>query len=103
MAAPEIRESLSWVPLKITPTFCGEELSKATGFFYRHSERSFLITNYHVVSGINPITGKILESNGRVPDTLILGVPSSETQGPGPKKIQWKWRQLPLYTESDNP
>lgn len=103
MTVPQIREALSWVPLKLKTSANGHELSVATGFFYQHNGRSFLITNFHVVSGVNPNTGPILHSAGAVPDTLTLGVATSETQSAGPKIVQWNWRQLPLYTEGDEP
>jgi hypothetical protein len=32
-------------------------LTPATGFFYRYGEDISLITNWHVLSGTNPITG----------------------------------------------
>lgn len=103
MTIPRIRESLSWVPLKLKPAANGQELSIATGFFYQHKGRSFLITNYHVVSGVNPNTGAILDPNGIVPDTLILGVPTPGPHSSGPLSVRWIWRELRLYTEGDEP
>ena len=73
MTVPQIREALSWVPLKLKPSANGRDLSIATGFFYQHNDRSFLITNYHVVRGVDPNTGTILDSKGAIPDTLTLG------------------------------
>src|SRR5687768_2580387 len=101
MTVPQIREALSWVPLKLKTSANGHELSVATGFFYEHNGRSFLITNFHVVSGVNPNTGTILHPTGAVPDTLTLGVATSETQLTGAAMVRWTWKQLPLYTEGD--
>ncbi len=103
MNVVQIREVLSWVPLKLKTSTNGQEVSVATGFFYRHNGRSFLITNFHVVSGRNPTTGAILHPHGIVPDTLILAVATSTAQHTSPQMLQWTWRQLPLYTEGDSP
>lgn len=101
MHIPQIREALSWVPLKLETSANGQELSIATGFFYQHNGRSFLITNFHVVSGCDPNTGFILHPPGIVPDTLILYVATSTTQQASPRMVQWKRKQLSLYTEGD--
>ena len=89
--------------MKLKTSAHGQELSIATGFFYQHKGRSFLITNYHVVSCRHPNTGAVLNHQGIVPDTLILGVVTSVTPSAGSQMVQWKWRQLPLYLEGDNP
>ena len=94
----EIREALSWVPLKLKTSANGHELSIATGFFYQHNGRSFLITNFHVVSGTNPNTGAILHSGGAIPDSITLGVASKERNTAGAEGVRWRWRQLALYT-----
>ena len=103
MTVPQIREALSWVPLKLKPSANGRDLSIATGFFYQHNDRSFLITNYHVVRGVDPNTGTILDSKGAIPDTLTLGVATSDKRLAGPKLVRWKWILLPLYTGGDEP
>jgi hypothetical protein len=93
---PEVREGLSWVPLKLKPSLNGQQLSVATGFFYEHHERSFLITNYHVVSGRHPDTGTCLDPMAHCPDALVLGVP--ERPDKDAQVVQWRWRTLQLYT-----
>lgn len=50
--------SLRSVPLRI---LCNNEhLADATGFFWTESDKTFLITNWHVVTGRHPDTGKAL-------------------------------------------
>lgn len=44
--------------------------STASGFLYKHQGRIFLITNWHNVSGVNPITGKLLSDHGGIPDVF---------------------------------
>jgi hypothetical protein len=102
MTHPQIRETLSWVPIMLKPSTNGQELSVATGFFYQHKDRSFLVTNWHVVSGIDPNTSRILDSNLRVPDTLIFGIATSESHSPGVNRLRWSWKQLPLYNKSND-
>jgi hypothetical protein len=51
-------------------------ISKATCFFYRNkkTEEIFLITNWHVVTGRNPQTGQMIDSNGAIPSYLKLNL-----------------------------
>ncbi|MEP7452797.1 hypothetical protein [Phyllobacterium sp. SB3] len=42
-------------------------VSTASGFFWLHGSRSFLITNWHVLSGRNPFTNDPMSSSGFVP------------------------------------
>jgi hypothetical protein len=89
--------------LKLKPSWNGKELSVATGFFYQHNGRSFLITNYHVVSGRHPDSGTVLDPSGLCPDSLVLGVAtdSGVHEQSGAQILQWKWRTLSLYTHDD--
>ena len=43
-----------------------------TAFFYRFNALSYLITNWHNVTGVNPETGKSLHSKGLIPNILRL-------------------------------
>ncbi len=94
---------MSWVPLKLKPSRGGNQLSVATGFFYEHNGRSFLITNYHVVSGRHPETGKALHSKELCPDSIVLGVATvgDHHGSPGAQLVQWKWLTLPLFTAGE--
>ncbi len=104
MQIPQIREDLSWVPLKLKTSANGQELSIATGFVFLHDGRSFLITNFHVVSGKNPNTNILLDPNELVPDTLTVGIASrlAGIQQPGQKLIRWNWVSFDLYSEGDH-
>ncbi len=46
-------------------------LSSATGFVYFHDSKFYFITNYHNVSGKNPVTGTYISNKAGVPDVLI--------------------------------
>jgi hypothetical protein len=102
MHIPRIRELLSWVPLKLKPSVNGNELSVATGFFYEHNGRSFLITNYHVVSGRHPETGAVLHPSGSCPDSIVLAVATdSGKHEQSGAQIQWKRWTLSLLAEDE--
>lgn len=49
----------------------GNEPRQATGFFWRRGDKVFLITNWHVVTGINMMDGKPI-GNGWVPERIEL-------------------------------
>jgi len=47
---------------------CGQ----ATGFFYRHDEKLYLVTNWHVVTGVDPNTLQRLDESGPLPEVLTF-------------------------------
>lgn len=46
-------------------------IGAASGFFWL-SDRPYLITNWHVISGRNPFTGEVLSKNGFIPSRLVF-------------------------------
>lgn len=59
-------------------------LSNASGFLWLHGSRRFLVTNWHVLSGRNALTGKPMRKDAGIPDSLKFfsyrrhGIPSPE-------------------------
>ncbi|WP_194456413.1 hypothetical protein [Bradyrhizobium sp. CCBAU 53421] len=49
----------------------GDMPRQATGFFWRRSEKVFLITNWHVVTGLNMMDGTAI-GNHWVPERIVL-------------------------------
>ena len=49
-------------------------LSVGTCFFWQLGGEAYLVTNWHNLSGINPLTGRHLSSNGGEPDRVSFGV-----------------------------
>jgi hypothetical protein len=41
-----------------------------TGFFYKSDNETFLVTNWHNVTGVHPVTGKALHPQGLLPNLL---------------------------------
>jgi hypothetical protein len=61
-------ETLAVVKLELF--FHDVHLSSATGFIYRYADNYVLVTNLHVLIGINPNTGEIIDRRGFVPNKL---------------------------------
>ena len=97
----KIKEKLNWVPFKIELKFNEISLGIGTAFFYLHSANSYLITNWHNVTGRHPETGKIQHSELAVPNKLILRIPidySNENEGSvNQTVVGWVSKELNLY------
>lgn len=53
--------------------FCKDKLlGTATGFAVRHADKSYLVTNWHVVAGKDPETGRLLSGTGAIPDEVRI-------------------------------
>jgi len=47
-------------------------LGVSTGFFYRKNKQDYLVTNWHVLTGKNPITGKHLSNSAGEPNRINI-------------------------------
>ena len=68
-----IRSTYSQCPFKIDVYGVADEtkpLSTATAFYYCYDSEWFLITNWHVVTGRNFLTRKLLDSQGAEPSDI---------------------------------
>ena len=65
---PIDRYSVSSVPLRLTVG--NVALGKGTGFFYERNGSTFIVSNWHVLSGRNPIDGQPTNRNGAIPTNL---------------------------------
>ena len=70
-------------------------LSKATASIYFQNGRYYLVTNWHVLSGRNPITFKVLDKNCALPEAIRVYFPKDGKIGCS-KKIDF-----PLKNEED--
>lgn len=89
-------DTLSLVAVRAESAFQDTRLGYATCFFYRRGDRTYLVTNWHVVSGRHPETGLVLHSMGAIPDCLILRVPEVSVRD-GARLRASRDRVLPLY------
>lgn len=62
--------SLAAVSLELR--FESQTLSSGTAFFWKKDGRLFLVTNWHVLTGMNPFTGQPISEHGGQPDHLIV-------------------------------
>jgi hypothetical protein len=81
--------------------FQAVELSSGTAFFWRSGEATYLITNWHNLSGRNPLSGQPMAPSAAIPDQIAFVV--FERVGPddgqGFYEMRGKLISCPLYDE----
>ncbi|WOH66166.1 trypsin-like peptidase domain-containing protein [Bradyrhizobium sp. BWA-3-5] len=87
----------------------GNEPRQATGFFWRMGSKVFLITNWHVVTGINMMDGKPI-GNGWVPERIELSYFERQVENnpsiPSAPRTRTGFAptvNVPLYEDFHNP
>lgn len=68
MTEQTIRSEMSPCPFQILQLDSEGLLGAGTGFFYEHEGQSFLITNWHVITGISPSEKTAMNQHGRTPE-----------------------------------
>ena len=66
-----IQEKMSWVPFQIELMYEKENLGIGTAFAYQLNNQTYLITNWHNVSGRHPETLKAIHKDLALPNKLI--------------------------------
>lgn len=89
------RPSVASLPLE--PRARGAVLGTATCFVVQHEDRSYAITNWHVVTGRRPDNGALLSLTGAVPDEL--GIVHNKADALG----SWVSKTEKLYGDDGNP
>lgn len=84
-------------------------LASATGFLYKYEEDVYLITNWHNMSGKNPISRTPLSKHGGIPDTIETLLMPKGFEGYRPNyslslyfdedKTEPKWLVHPVHRE----
>lgn len=54
--------------------FGSQTLATGTSFMWRNTDKLYLVTNWHNLSGVNPVTGKNMSCNGGRPDRIEFSV-----------------------------
>ena len=67
--------------------------STATGFIYERHNKPYLITNWHVVTGKDPLTNKNLDDYGGLPDIICTFFRDKIQKGTTLKEL------IPLYSD----
>lgn len=78
------------IALKLEETNC--ILAYGTAFIYEFNEKNYLITNWHNVTGINPVTKKNLGKHGGIPDLLEFKLLIQQSP-----HLKWKSFSINLY------
>jgi hypothetical protein len=102
-------DPLSRIPILLEIGKDEKRLSTATGFFVADASRaSYLITNWHVVSGLHPDTRLPLAVGGAHPDVLAIWLEVSSGNGWEPLRLKLRddlgrplWREHPNGTSID--
>jgi hypothetical protein len=96
-----IKEKASFVPIKLEAFFNDTHLSTGTGFFYAYKNDSYLITNWHIVSGRNPMNEQPLSKSGGIPNNLHLKIPHGKKVTDSQFVIRWKEITVNLYNDDE--
>lgn len=77
-------------------------LSTGTCFFVKREDRTFLVTNWHIVSGCNADTKEILNQYGAIPNILRIFVPRDNGDGSA-QYDDASYIDINLYNEDNEP
>jgi hypothetical protein len=80
----------------------GESLvpgATGTAFFYKANDITFLITNWHNVTGIDPLTGKALHTKGLLPN--LLRIHYKQWGDAAKTALRSQFYDLPLYADNN--
>lgn len=86
--------SYTSVPISMYFDETKQKLASGTGFIYERNFKLYLITNWHNVTGLNPITKKNVGDHAGIPDVLVLTL---QTQ----KEPFIKWGHFPINLYDD--
>jgi hypothetical protein len=103
-------DSLSLTACFIALKGVGDAERQATGFFWRRADKVFLITNWHVVTGLNMMSGKPV-GNGWCPEKLmvqyftktILADSTAAVMGPNTRTAECPTLEISLYENFHRP
>lgn len=90
-------DPLSLTSILIEPYFNETKLGSATGFIIQKKTQQYLVTNWHVLTGIDPLTGTPMHAQGGLPNFLMIW---HHIKSIHDNTIDWFSIKVPLY-ESD--
>lgn len=89
--------TLSFSSLYLETMFGNTRLAIATGFPWEHEGNIFLVTNFHVVSGLHPETGQPIDPHGTTPDSMRVWLHQRDDLG------RWESHTLELFDNQNRP
>lgn len=73
MKTVEVRSMLSFTTARIETWFNDHHISNGTGFYYKAKHGYLLVTNRHILTGRDNITGECLDKkNAAIPNKLVI-------------------------------
>ncbi|AEE51217.1 hypothetical protein Halhy_3359 [Haliscomenobacter hydrossis DSM 1100] len=84
------------IPISLRNSGSDKVIAVGTGFFYSKNEKLYFITNWHNVTGINPITKEPLSSHGSQPHQIMMPVLVKD------EFIDWDYVEFDLYKDESN-
>ncbi len=94
-------DRLSLTSILLELCFDNQKLGTATGFIVEKDGKYYLATNWHVVTGINPLTGQAMHKQGALPNSIIIW---HHLKSIHPNTVDWFSIKVPLYkTNEINP
>ena len=90
-------DPLSCTSLFIEPRFNELGLSVATGFLLKYCENTYLITNWHVVSGRDADSQECLDKNLAIPNNLMVSFHKKGSLN------EWVKKRIDLLDDNDEP
>lgn len=86
------------LPIRLINYDSGAEISTATGFWYKIDKTYYLITNWHNVTGVNPITKDRMSEYAASPTGIMIPV-IKQTR----PYLQWAEIKYALYDKKEKP
>ena len=84
--------SYSSIPVEMVFSKTNQTLATGTAFIYESNNKNYLITNWHNVTGLNPLTMEALGNHGGVPDLLCFKLQTQKEPS-----IKWETFKISLY------
>jgi len=102
MAMPPVPDRLSFVALPTAVKFGSQQISSATSFCYLVNDITYLVTNWHVVSGRDPSSLKTLDkANAALPDSLGVTFATAKKIDDKTNHIHWHEVSVALYEDAE--
>ncbi len=101
MKVTKIAHKLSNISIHLTMRFGETVISTGTGFFFQKNEISYLVTNWHNVTGRSPINGRLLSKKCAIPDNLLVRIPYIKSIDGNKEVLEWKPQKVELYDDEE--
>jgi hypothetical protein len=95
-----LTNTLSLVPIRIEMCFHNEVLATGTAFTYTFQEKTYLITNWHNVTGREPDKLKCKHTESALPNCITANIPYITGGNNKPTKIRWEKYPVALYKDT---